>query len=79
MDERQPPDDLARFMEAYTEAWNAGDLDGIVGACATPCFMVTVRWICRRPGGSTIWNFLDSYPLAIEEGQWRILGDAVHR
>ena len=34
-DERQPSDDLARFMDAYTEAWNAGDLDGIVGAYAT--------------------------------------------
>jgi hypothetical protein len=41
--------------------------------------MVTVRWICRQPDGSTIWKFLDSYLLAIEEGQRRILGDVVHR
>jgi hypothetical protein len=121
-------DDLARFLEAYTDSWNAGDLDGIVGAYATPCFvvkdgrvlrhedeagkhryfgdllagnrrqgphtwsiaeldprplgrdaaMVTVRWVCRRPDGSTIWEFLDSYLLAGERGRWRILGDVVH-
>ena len=116
------------FMDAYTEGWNAGDLDAIVAAYATPCFvvkggrvlrhedeaakaryfrgllagnrregphiwsigrlerrllgsdaaMVTVRWHCRRPDGSTIWEFLDSYLLAAEQGRWRILGDVVH-
>jgi hypothetical protein len=25
-----------------------------------------------------LWDFLDSYLLALEDGQWRILGDAVH-
>jgi ketosteroid isomerase-like protein len=123
-----PTDGLARFMDAYTEAWNAGDLDGIVTAYATPCYvvkggrvlryedeaakaryfgdllaghrregphtwsigrldrrplgsdaaMVTVRWHCRRPDGSTIWDFLDSYLLASEQGRWQILGDVVH-
>jgi ketosteroid isomerase-like protein len=123
-----PADDLGGFMTAYTEAWNAGDLDAIVAAYATPCFvvkdgqvlrqedeaakarhfgdllagnrregphtwsighlerrplgngaaMVTVRWRCRRPDGSTIWEFLDSYLLAAEQGRWRILGDVVH-
>ena len=121
-------DELARFMASYAEAWNTGDLDGIVGAYATPCFvvkegrvlrqqdepaerryfgdllagnqrqgphswaiaeldprplgrdaaLVTVRWVCRRPDGSTIWEFLDSYLLAPDKGQWRILGDVVH-
>lgn len=106
----------------------AGDLDLIVGAYATPCFvvkggqvlrhqdeaakrgyfadllagnrregphtwsiaeldarplgrdaaMVTVRWVCRRPDGSTIWDFVDSYLVAFEQGRWRILGDVVH-
>ena len=28
--------------------------------------------------GSTIWEFLDSYLLAAEQGRWRILGDVVH-
>ena len=125
-----PPADAAEvegFMDAYTEAWNAGDLDGIVAAYATPCFvveggrvlrhedeaakaryfgdllagnrcegphtwsighldrrslgsdaaMVTVRWHCRRPDGSMIWDFLASYLLASEQGRWRILGDVV--
>jgi hypothetical protein len=40
--------------------------------------MAMVRWICRRPDGSTIWEFLDSYLLAPEQGQWRILGGVVH-
>ncbi len=128
MDEPQPPVDPARFMASYAEAWNVGDLDRVVGAYATPCFvvkggrvlrhedeaakaryfgdllagnrregpqawsigrlerrllgsdaaMVTVRWRCRRPDGSTIWEFLDSYLLAAERGRWRILGDVVH-
>jgi hypothetical protein len=104
-------DELAGFIGAYAEAWNSGDLHGIVGAYATPCVvvkdgwvlrhddvaakhryfgdllasnrregqhtwsvaeleprplgrdaaMVTVRWVCRRPDDSVIWDFLDSY------------------
>jgi hypothetical protein len=64
-----------------------------VGAYPTPCFvvkdgrvlrhqdeaaMVTVRWHCRRPDGSMLWDLLDSYLLAAEQGRWRILGDVVH-
>lgn len=120
--------ELAQFMGSYAEAWNRGDLDLIVGAYATPCFvvkggqvlrhqdeaakrgyfadllagnrregphtwsiaeldarplgrdaaMVTVRWVCRRPDGSTIWDFVDSYLVAFEQGRWRILSDVVH-
>ena len=40
--------------------------------------MATVRWRCRRPDGSTIWELLDSYLLAPVAGRWRILGDVVH-
>jgi hypothetical protein len=40
--------------------------------------LVTVRWIARRPYQSLLWDFPDSYLLALEEGQWRILGDLVH-
>jgi hypothetical protein len=40
--------------------------------------MVTVRWHCRRPDGTTFREFLDSYLLASERGRWRILGDVVH-
>ena len=29
--------------------------------------MVTVRWVCRRPDGSTIWDFADSYLVALEQ------------
>ena len=36
--------------------------------------LVTVRWIARRPDQSLLWDFLDSYLLALEDGQWRILG-----
>ena len=41
--------------------------------------MVTVGWICRRPDGSTIWEFLDSCLLAFEDGQLRFLGDVAHQ
>ena len=30
--------------------------------------MITVRWVCQRPDGSSIWEFLHSY----------VLGDVVH-
>jgi len=126
-----PPASAAKvegFMAAYTEAWNAGDLEAIVAAYATPCFvvkggrvlrhedkptkaryfgdllaanrregphiwsigrlerrllgsdaaMVTVRWHCRRPDGSTIREFPGSYLLAAEQSRWRILGNVVH-
>ena len=33
---------------------------------------------CRRPDGSVIWEFLDSYLLAAERGRWWIVGDVVH-
>jgi hypothetical protein len=72
MDQCPQPEDLGSFMDAYTEAWNSGDLDRIVAA------MVTVRWVCHRPNGSIIWDFHDSYLLAFERGQWSILGDVVH-
>jgi hypothetical protein len=29
--------------------------------------LVTVRWTCRRPDGSVIWEFPDSYLLAVEQ------------
>jgi hypothetical protein len=40
--------------------------------------MITVRWIAHRPDRSVLWDFLDSYLVAIEDGRWRILGDVVH-
>jgi hypothetical protein len=40
--------------------------------------LVTVCWTCRRPDGSTIWEFRDSYLLASEQGRWWIVGDVVH-
>jgi len=57
--------------------WDLGDLEerplGGDGA------LVTVCWTCRRPDGSTIWEFLDSYLLATERGRWWIVGDVVHQ
>jgi hypothetical protein len=128
VDDRQPPEDPAGFLRWYQRAWNGLDLDRILAAYATPCFvvkggcvlhhadpaakaryftelldgnrrqgphrwdlgdleerplggdgaLVTVCWTCRRPDGSTIWEFLDSYLLAADRGRWWIIGDAVH-
>jgi hypothetical protein len=54
---------------------SANALRTFLGSDAT---LVTVRWIARRPNQSLLWDFLDSYLLALEDGQWRILGDVVH-
>jgi hypothetical protein len=59
-----------------THAWSIGDLQ--VRRLGRDAAMVTVRWICRRPDGSTIWEFLDSSPAGPEQDRWRILGDVVH-
>ena len=57
--------------------WDLGDLEqrplGRDGA------LVTVCWTCRRPDGSTIWEFLDSHLLASERGRWWIVGDVAHQ
>ena len=48
MDVRRAPDDVAGFIGAYAEAWNSGDLDRIVGAYATPCFVVKGGRVLRN-------------------------------
>ena len=128
MDEREPPDDPVDFLRWYRDGWNDLDLDRILDAYATPCFvsraggcctitttrprpgtsrtcwtatgargaaplgagrvdlrrlgrdgaLVSVGWTCRRPDGSVIWEFPDSYLLAAEGGRWWIVGDVVH-
>jgi hypothetical protein len=125
---REPPDDPVDFLGWYRDGWNALDLDRILDAYATPCFvakggrvlhlrdhaakarhfgdllagnrgqgphrwdlgdvdlrrlgrdgaLVTVGWTCRRPDGSTIWEFPDSHLLAAERGRWWVVGDVVH-
>jgi hypothetical protein len=128
VDQRDPPDDPVGLLRWYQEAWNDRDLERILDAYATPCFvakggrvlhhrdqagkaryfgdllagnrrqgphrwelgdvdlrplgrdgaLATVRWTCRRPDGSVIWEFPDSYLLAGERGRWWIVGDVVH-
>jgi len=41
-------DELAQFMGSYAEAWNRADLDSIVGAYATPCFVVKGGQVLRH-------------------------------
>ena len=67
---------LAGNRREGPHTWSIADLERRpLGDAAA---MVTVRWRCRRPDGSTIWELLDSYLLAAEQGRWRILGDVVH-
>lgn len=67
---------LASNNQEGPHTWSIGDLKlQRLGSDAT---LVTVRWIARRPDQSLLWDFLDSYLLALEDGQWRILGDVVH-
>lgn len=67
---------LAGNRSQGPHTWSVGDLDP--RPLGRDAAMVTVRWRCRRPDGSTIWEFLDTYLLAAEQGRWRILGDVVH-
>jgi hypothetical protein len=41
-------DELAQFIGSYAEAWNRADLDSIVGAYATPCFVVKGGQVLRH-------------------------------
>ena len=67
---------LASNNQEGPHTWSIGDLKlQRLGSDAT---LVTVRWIARRPDQSLLWDFLDSYLLALEDGQWRIWGDVVH-
>jgi hypothetical protein len=128
MDHGDSTDVLQKFIAQYGEAWNGDDLDAIMNAYATPCFVVKGGRVLRHsdetakrhnfsellasdnqhgphtwsighvklqplgptppsplfggsPSGfdkSVLWDFLDSYLLAVEEGQWADLGDVVH-
>jgi hypothetical protein len=40
--------------------------------------MITVRSTARRLDQLLLWDFMDSYLVAIEDGRWRILGEVVH-
>jgi hypothetical protein len=35
--------------------------------------LITVRWLAHRPDQSILWDFLDSYMVASEDGRWRTL------
>jgi uncharacterized protein DUF4440 len=40
--------------------------------------LVTARWVFRRPDGTVVWDFVDSYNLCRFDGQWRILVRTLH-
>lgn len=67
---------LASNNQQGPHAWSIGDLKP--RQLGSDAALLTVRWIARRPDQSLLWDFFDSYLLALEEGQWRILGDVVH-
>ena len=63
MDEREPPDDPVDFLRWYRDGWNDLDLDRILDAYATPCFVSRAGGCCTitttrpRPGTSrTCWT-----------------------
>ena len=65
---------LAGNQRQGPHSWAIAELDP---------WAVTPRWppsagSAAAPNGSTIWEFLDSYLLAPDQGQRRILGDVVH-
>ena len=56
--------------------WEIAGLD--MQQAATNGAIVTVHWIARRPEGSILWDFLDSYIVADDGKGWSIMGDIVH-
>ena len=40
--------------------------------------LVTVRWAFRRPNGSVVWDFVDSYHLCRLDGRWKFLVRTLH-
>jgi len=42
------------------------------------CSLVTARWAFRRPDGSVVWDFVDSYHLCRFDGRWKFLVRTLH-
>jgi len=40
--------------------------------------LVTARWVFRRPDGSDVWDFVDSYNLCRLDGRWKFLVRTLH-
>jgi hypothetical protein len=40
--------------------------------------LVTTRWAFRRPDGSVVWDFVDSYNLCRFDGRWKFLVRTLH-
>jgi hypothetical protein len=40
--------------------------------------LVTARWAFRRPDGSVVWDFIDSYHLCRFDGRWEFLVRTLH-
>ncbi|MGH8926003.1 MAG: hypothetical protein ACRDWA_15410 [Acidimicrobiia bacterium] len=40
--------------------------------------LVTSRWAFRRPDGTAVWDFFDTYHLCRFEGRWLFLDRTVH-
>jgi hypothetical protein len=48
MDQLESADILRTFMSAYGEAWNTNDVEAIMNAYATPCFVVKGGHVLRH-------------------------------
>ena len=66
-------DELAQFMGSYAEAWNRADLDSIVGAYATPCFVVKGGQVLRHWDEAAKHSYFGDL-LAGNQGEGRIPG-----
>ena len=40
--------------------------------------LITTRWVFRRPDGTTVWDFVDSFHLCRFDGKWLFLDRTVH-
>jgi hypothetical protein len=67
---------LASNQQEGQHTWSVGNLQ--MYPPGGDAVLITVRWLARRTDRSIVWDFLDSYLVAIDDGRWRILGDVVH-
>jgi hypothetical protein len=40
--------------------------------------LITTRWVFRRPDGTAVWDFVDTFQLCRFDGRWRFLNRTLH-
>ena len=68
--------DSTRDELAAGTRWECPSLD--VANLGANGVLATARWVFRRPDGSALEDYLDSYVLVRINGRWAIFADVIH-